>query len=89
MAVNVYKKAALYYARGWWSLAQLEALEDRGVLTAAQIAEIIGSDYAQDGEPDLESMTKHQLRQYAEARGIAVYESWTKAEIIAAIQGAD
>lgn len=38
--------------------------------------------------PDYDSMTKHELYEWAEARGITVYESWTKADIVAAIQAA-
>lgn len=38
--------------------------------------------------PDYEAMTKHDLFEWAEAHGITVYESWTKAEIVAAIQAA-
>ena len=38
-------------------------------------------------EPDLEGMTKAELIEYAESIGVEVRESWTKAEIIAAIEG--
>ena len=42
MAVNVYEKAAEYYSRGLWSIAQLEALVGKGKLTQEQVNEIIG-----------------------------------------------
>ena len=38
--------------------------------------------------PDLSSMTKSELLAYAQEHGVEAYESWTKAEIIAAIEGA-
>lgn len=37
--------------------------------------------------PDLSSMTKAELLAYAQEYGVEAYESWTKAEIIAAIEG--
>ena len=37
---------------------------------------------------DFASMTKHDLFEWAEARGVTVYESWTKAEMIDAIEAA-
>lgn len=40
-------------------------------------------------EPDLEGMTKAELLALCEERGITAYESWTKAEIIAALEGAE
>lgn len=39
--------------------------------------------------PDLSAMTKAGLLALCEERGITAYESWTKAEIIAAIEGAE
>ena len=44
MAVNVYEKAAEYYSKGLWSIAQLEALVGKGKLTQEQVNEIIGVD---------------------------------------------
>ena len=38
--------------------------------------------------PDLSSMTKAELLAYAQEHGVEAYESWTKAEIIAAIEAA-
>lgn len=49
MAVNIYEKAALYYSRGWWSIAQLEALVEKGKLTEEQVRSIVGAD-----EPETE-----------------------------------
>lgn len=40
-------------------------------------------------EPDYSSMTKAELLALCEERGITAYESWTKAEIIAALEGAE
>lgn len=40
-------------------------------------------------EPDYSSMTKAELLAMCEERGITAYESWTKAEIIAALEGAE
>lgn len=37
--------------------------------------------------PDVDSMTKTQLLDYAEANGIDVNSSMTKAEILSAIKG--
>ena len=45
------------------------------------------SESASESKP-LEDMTKAELLAYAEERGVEVYESWTKAEIIAAIEAA-
>lgn len=87
MATGVYEKAARYYAKGWWTIGALEALARKGVLTAAQVSAIVGVEYG-DELPDYDSMTKHELYEWAEARGITVYESWTKADIVAAIQAA-
>lgn len=36
--------------------------------------------------PDLSAMTKAELLSLASERGVEAYESWTKAEIIAAIE---
>ena len=91
MASNVYAKAAEYYAKGLWSIGQLEALARKGKLTWPQVGSIVGADgtgQEQPTPPDYDSMTKHELYEWAEARGITVYESWTKADIVAAIQAA-
>ena len=45
------------------------------------------SESASESKP-LEDMTKAELLAYAQERGVEVYESWTKAEIIAAIEAA-
>ena len=42
----------------------------------------------ESAEKPLADMTKAELLAYAQERGIEVFESWTKAEIIAAIEGA-
>ena len=52
MAVNVYEKAALYYAKGWWGVDQLAALAGKGLLTDAQVAEIVGADLVDEGSPE-------------------------------------
>lgn len=41
----------------------------------------------ENASQDFSSMTKAELLEYCEAHGIEAYESWTKAEIIAAIEG--
>ena len=87
--MNIYEKAGEYYARGWWSLDALKALARKGKLTGAQVAAIVGAETLEAGAVDLESMTKHELYVYAKERGITVYESWTKAEIVAAIEGSE
>lgn len=45
------------------------------------------SEGASESKP-LEDMTKAELLAYAQERGVEAYESWTKAEIIAAIDAA-
>jgi hypothetical protein len=45
------------------------------------------SESASESKP-LEDMTKAELLEYAQEHGVEVYESWTKAEIIAAIEAA-
>ena len=45
------------------------------------------SESASESKP-LEDMTKAELLAYAQEHGVEVYESWTKAEIIAAIEAA-
>ena len=40
----------------------------------------------ESAEKPLEDMTKAELLAYAQERGVEAYESWTKAEIIAALQ---
>ena len=52
MAVNIYEKAALYYAKGWWTLANLEALVAKGKLTEEQVLSIIGADEPDNGEQE-------------------------------------
>lgn len=117
MAVNVYEKAAEYYSKGLWSIAQLEALVGKGKLTQEQVNEIIGVDdntppeapesvvaaepeqvsteagndaenAPESAEEPLEDMTKAELLSLASERGVEAYDSWTKAEIIAAIEAA-
>ena len=44
---------------------------------------------AEGASQDFSAMTKAELLEYCEAHGITAYESWTKAEIIAAIEGAE
>ena len=41
----------------------------------------------ENASQDFSSMTKAELLEYCAAHGITAYESWTKAEIIAAIEG--
>ena len=43
---------------------------------------------SEQAETDLSAMTKAELLEYAQEHGVEVYESWTKAEIVAAIEGA-
>lgn len=86
MATDVYGKAMAYYAKGWWKLAHLRALVGKGLLTKAQVGEITGT--AEDGA-DLSTMTKAELLDYAAAHGVTASASWTKAEIIEAIEGAE
>lgn len=43
---------------------------------------------AEPEQPDLSIMTKDELLDYAANIGVEVYQSWTKAEIIAAIEAA-
>ena len=45
------------------------------------------SESASESKP-LEDMTKAELLAYAQERGVEVFESWTKAEIVAAIEAA-
>lgn len=42
----------------------------------------------ESAEKALADMTKAELLEYAQEHGVEVYESWTKAEIIAAIEAA-
>lgn len=42
----------------------------------------------ESAEKALDDMTKAELLAYAQENGVEVYESWTKAEIIAAIEAA-
>ena len=46
------------------------------------------SEAPEQAETDLSAMTKAELLEYAQEHGVEVYESWTKAEIIAAIEAA-
>ena len=48
---SVRDMAARYYARGLWGVAQIEALVEKGKLTEAEAAEILGTDEA-EGEGD-------------------------------------
>jgi len=41
---NLEEKAARYYAKGWWSLANLEALVEKGKLTEDAVRSITGCD---------------------------------------------
>lgn len=83
--MNLFEKARRYYERGWWTLSTLETLVSKGKLTSAQVAEITGT----VEEIDLSTLTKAELLAYAQEHGIEAYESWTKAEIVAAIEGAE
>ena len=56
-------------------------------VNAEPAQESTDADSEQESKP-LEGMTKAELLAYAQERGIEVYESWTKAEIIAAIEAA-
>lgn len=70
-----------------WDERRVRLAVEKGCITQADYEEVVGVPYS-DGEPNLESMTKHQLYLYAAAHGVTAYESWTKQQIIAAIQGA-
>lgn len=95
--MNLFEKARRYYEKSWWTLATLEALVEKGKLTQEQVAEITCTSTEAESEPsetpeqaetDLSAMAKAELLAYAQERGIEAYESWTKAEIIAAIESA-
>lgn len=83
--MSLFEKARRYYEKGWWTLATLEALVTKGKLTPGQVAEITGT----AEEIDFSAMTKAELLAYCSEHGIEAYESWTKAEIVAAIEGAE
>lgn len=41
--MSLFEKARRYYEKGWWTLAVLEALVEKGKLTQEQVAEITGT----------------------------------------------
>lgn len=61
------------------------AVEGAGAETSAGAAEA-EIEAAEGASQDFSGMTKAELLEYCEAHGIEAYESWTKAEIIAAIE---
>ena len=56
---------------------------------AANDAESTPESASESAEKPLSEMTKAELLEYAAGHGVETYESWTKAEIIAAIEGAE
>ena len=44
MATNIEEMAARYYARGWWTLANLKALVAKGKLTEEAVRRIVGAE---------------------------------------------
>ncbi|MBQ9042698.1 MAG: XkdX family protein [Eggerthellaceae bacterium] len=93
MAVNVYEKAAQYYAKGLWKLAQLEALVAKGLLTEEQVRQIVGIDGEFDGMTASEVLaalgsnpTKARLQDACDALGIEYAASATKAQLLALIE---
>lgn len=78
------------------------AWANAGTITSEQLDELLAAlpvDMAveePEAEPDVEpetpdysAMTKAELLEEAANRGVEAYESWTKAEIIAALEGAE
>ena len=68
--------------------------EPQEAAEGADEGEEVSTHAESEGEPEsaekpLEDMTKAELLAYAQEHGIEAYESWTKAEIIAAIEGAE
>lgn len=71
-----------------WSTNGL--ITDYHLESIADAMEEVVPDDATAGETvDYSSMTKTQLLELAEQRGIEVSNSWTKAEIIAALEGSE
>lgn len=70
------------------------AVEGAGAETSAEAAEIAAeaaegeSTESENASRDFSGMTKAELLEYCAEHGIEAYESWTKAEIIAAIEAA-
>lgn len=62
-----------------------EPVEGAGAETSAEAAEA-AIEAAEGASQDFSGMTKAELLEYCEAHGIEAYESWTKADIIAAIE---
>lgn len=48
MTVNIEEKAALYYSKGWWTLANLESLVVKGKLSETAMRRIVGADDADE-----------------------------------------
>ena len=73
----------------------VNAWAEGGTITEAQLDELVAAlpveaesveDTTEDA-PDLDTMTKAELIAHADDQGIEVRESWTTAEIVAAIRG--
>lgn len=70
------------------------AWANAGTITSEQLDLLLAAlpvNFEEESEEpaDLEGMTKAELIEYAQSIGVEVRESWTKAEIIAAIEGAE
>lgn len=70
------------------------AWANAGTITSEQLDLLLAAlpvNFEEEAEEpaDLEGMTKAELIEHAQFIGVEVRESWTKAEIIAAIEGAE
>ena len=74
-------------ADGGYVLTPVEPAQESTEAESTSESASESSESASESKP-LEDMTKAELLAYAQERGVEVFESWTKAEIIAAIEAA-